>query len=266
MSMIGHNVAFHTDGLTERLEEDFATLIDTGMRAIGETENLPETIQDSKDVEVIASAMVKLRDIAARAEAQRKAEKEPYLRAGDAVYAFFTKRLIEPLDAKRKQLGARLDAYKQRQLAEERVRREAEAAIARKQQEEAVRLRAEAEAAARRARSAESEKLRQAEARQARADADIAAARAETTALATMASSSAMVRERFEGERSGHVGLRKVPFVMLEDIAALDLELLRPFFKEEHLLMALKAWAKATGYNQEMPGAVVALRETTVVR
>lgn len=95
----------------------------------------------------------------------------------------------------------------------------------------------------------------------------MADAKAEETTLATMQKSTAMVGERFEGsERSGQVGMRKKPVVFIEDIYKLDLELLRPFLREEHLLMALRAWAKETGYQQEMPGAVVALRDTTVVR
>jgi hypothetical protein len=265
MSM-GDNIAPYAEGVAERLELDYAELMRNAAAAIEDTEALPQVIETSADVEPIASAMKKLRDIGARAEAHRKAEKEPYLRAGDAVYAFFTKRLVEPIGIRYKQLNARLDAFKQLQLAEERARREAEAAIARKQQAEAQRLRDEAEAAARRARSAETVEFRAAEASRARIELDMAVARAEQKALATMASSSAMVRERFEGERSGHVGMRKTPLVMIEDVRKLDLELLRPHFKEEHLLLALKGWARSTGYQQEMPGAIVAMRDATVVR
>src|SRR5262249_62281917 len=86
-------------------------------------------------------------------ESHRVAEKEPYLRGGDAVQAFFMKRVIEPLNKKQRELASRLDAYKQKQLAEERAKREAEAAAARQRQLEAQRAREEAEAAVRRARS-----------------------------------------------------------------------------------------------------------------
>lgn len=266
-AMIGDNVgAPYAEGVAERLALDYSELINNADSAIQDADDLPQVIETSADVEPIASAMKKLHDFRARAEAFRVAEKAPFLHAGDAVHAFFSKRLLEPLDAKRKQLGVRLDGFKQKQLVEERVRREAEAAAARKAEQERQRLLAEAEAAARRARSEQTRMQAEAEARQARIEADMAAVRAETTALATMASSSRLVGERFEGERSGHVGMRKVPVVMIEDVAVLDLDLLRPFFKEEHLLMALKGWAKSTNYAQEMPGAVIALRETTVVR
>jgi hypothetical protein len=263
---IGHNIAPFAEGISDRLDLDYAELKSNAKAVLDDTESLPVIVETSADVEPIASAIKKLGDLVGRATAHRVAEKEPYLRAGDKVFAWFTKGLIEPLNARREQLRIRLDAFKQRQLAEERAKREAEAAIARAQQIAAQRAREEAEAAARRARSVETMAQREAEARQARVESDMAAARAEQTALATMASSSAMVRERFEGERSGHVGMRKTPVVIIEDVAKLDLELLRPFFKEEHLLMALKGWAKATGYQQEMPGAVVTIRDSTVVR
>ena len=106
----------------------------------------------------------------------------------------------------------------------------------------------------------------QQEAARAKVDEALAAAAVEATTLATMASSSAMVGERFEGDRSGHVGMRKTPVIFIDDINKLDLEALRPFIKEEHLLMALRQWAKVTAYQQEMPGATVALRDATVVR
>lgn len=60
--------------------------------------------------------------------------------------------------------------------------------------------------------------------------------------------------------------MRKTPVVFIEDVSQLDLELLRPFLKLEHLEQALRAWAKATNYAQEMPGATVAMRDATVIR
>jgi hypothetical protein len=210
--------------------------------------------------------VVKLRDIAVRTESHSKTEGEHYLRSKEAVDAFFFK-LKEHIDNVRKELAARVDAYKQAQLAIERARREAEAAAARRAQEEARRAQVEAEAAQRRARSAESAMQREAEAARARVDAQMAAEAAEQTTLATMVKAGRMVGERFEGiERSGQVTMRKTPIVFIEDYSKLDLELLRPFMKEEHLLMALRQWAKATGYAQEMPGATVALRDSTIIR
>jgi hypothetical protein len=265
MSM-GHNIASYAETIPERLELDYGELKSNARAALDDAESLPVIVESSADVEVIASAIKKLGDLAGRATAHRVAEKEPHLRAGDAVFAWFTKGLIEPLTARREQLRVRLDAFKQRQLAEERARREAEAAIARAQQIAAQRAREEAEAAARRARSVETAELRAVEARQASVEADMAATQAEQKMLATMASSSQLARERFEGERSGLVGMRRVPVCVITDIAKLDLEKLRWHIKEEALLAALRSWAKGTGYVEEMPGATVGMRDTTVVR
>jgi hypothetical protein len=266
---IGHNLGPYESiaaKVTDQLALDYAELKTNVKAALDDTESLPTVIESSADVEPIASAIKKLGDFANRATAYRVAEKEPYLRGGDAVFAWFTMGLIEPLNIRREQLRVRLDAFKQRQLAEERAKREAEAAAAHKLLLAAAKQREEAEAAASRARSAASLELRQAEARQARVEADLAAARAETTALATMASGTAMVRERFEGERSGLVGMRKKKTAVVTDSAKLDLERLRHFFKQEHLEYALRAWAAATDYNEQMPGAIVTKTDTTVVR
>lgn len=267
MSQIGDNIsAPYAEGVSDRLEQDYGELLDNAKNAIADADELPRTVESSIDVSTIADVVKKLRDLSARAVSHRQAEKEPYLRAGDAVYAFFTKRVVDPLDAKRRELNDRLDVYKQRQLAEERARREAEAAAARKQQEEARRIREEAEAAERRARSNRAKEERAAEAAAARVEDDMATVKAEEAILSTMTKPAHMVGERFEGERSGKVTMRKATVVYIEDVAKLDLERLRFYLKEEHLLMALRAWAKATNYEEAMPGATVALRETTVVR
>jgi hypothetical protein len=75
-----------------------------------------------------------------------------------------------------------------------------------------------------------------------------------------------MVGEHFEGERSGLVTMRKHEVVYIDDVSKLDLEQLRPFIKAEHLQMALRAWARATNFARQMPGATITCRETPVVR
>lgn len=265
---LGDNIgAPYAEGVADRLELDYATLLENARDALSEADDMPLTVETSIDVSAVANLVVKLRDLAKRSESHRVAEGAPYLRSKEAVDSFFQRRLIEPLKISGKGLQARIDAHKQRQLAQERARREAEAAAARKAQEEARRQREEAEAAARRARSEESARLRAEEAAAARVEEEMARGQNEEATLSTMVKSSEMVRERFEGtERSGMVTMRKQQVVFIDDVAKLDLELLRPFIKEEHLLMALRAWARATNFSQEMPGATVALRDATVVR
>jgi hypothetical protein len=264
---MGDNIdAAYAQGITDRLEQDYGELLDNAKNTIADADDLPHTVESSIDVSAIAAVVVKLRDVAARGESHRKAEKEPYLRAGEMVDAFFFRRVKEPLDLKRKELGGRLDVYKQRQLAEERARREAEAAAARKEQERALKEKAEAEAALKRARSVETAALREAELARARADSETAAIATEEAKLATMQKAGKIVGERFEGDRSGQVTMRKTAVVFIDDVAKIDLERLRFYMKEEHILQALRAWAKATNYEEQMPGATVALRESTVVR
>jgi hypothetical protein len=264
--LLGHNIAAPTDNIIERLEADFAALLATAADELNAVEQLPEVIATADDTSAVASAVIKLRDLAARCESHRRAEKEVWLRGCETVDAFFFRRLRDPLNLMRRVLSRRLDVFKQRQLAEARAQREAEAVNARQQQLQARCTVEEAEDAAGRARSTESKLQREQEAAAARVESDVATVRAENATLATKAPAGRLVGEHFEGARSGQVSMRMQPVVFIDDISLLDLETLRPFIKEEYLLQALRAWARATGFAQQMPGATIALRETTVVR
>jgi hypothetical protein len=46
----------------------------------------------------------------------------------------------------------------------------------------------------------------------------------------------------------------------------LDKDLLWPFLKEEHILMALKAWAKTKSHKTPMAGAVIEMRNRGGIR
>ena len=255
-----------TGDVAARLAVDYADLLDDIKAAIAEASALPPTVEGPEDVATVSSQAVKLRDLKARAEAARVVEKEPHLRAGEVVDAFF-KTPQERLEQVRRVLSVSVDSYKQMQLRAERERREQEAREARRREEEARRVREEAEAAARRARSPEAKEQREQDAAFARIDESIANEERERAQVATMLKSGELVRERFEGrERSGLVTMRKTPVVFIEDTAKLDLEALRPFFKDDHLLAALKGWARATNYAEKMSGATVSLRDETVIK
>jgi hypothetical protein len=260
---VGHNTVAP---IVERLELDYGALLNAVTEELNAAEALPEVVENSTDMAEVGAMIIRLRDLAARAESHRRSEKEPWLRGGNAVHVFFTKRLIESLDLMRRILSRRLDVFKQRQLADERVKREVAATAARRQHEEAQRTLRESEDAVGRARSLESKLQREQEAASARVESDAANARAEDAALQTKTKAGRMVGEHFEGTRSGQVTMRKHEVVYINDVRKLDLELLRPFLKEEHLLMALRAWARATGFAREMPGATVSVREVAIVR
>jgi hypothetical protein len=261
---VGHNIV--PSNVVERLEADFAALLATAADELNAAEQLPEVIATADDMSAVASAAIKLRDLTVRCESHRRAEKEVWLRGGETVDAFFFRRLRDPLDLKRRILSRRLDIYKQLQLAEARAQRETEAINARQRQRQARRTQEETEDAVGRARSFESKLQREQEAAAARVESDVANARAEEATLQTKAKAASMIGEHFEGERSGLVTMRKHEVVYIDDVSKLDLEQLRPYFKEEHLLQALRAWARATNFTRQMSGATVALRETTAVR
>ena len=261
----GHNIIAPFN-IAERLESDFSALLAAVTDELNAAATLPEIVENSADMAEVAAVIVKLRDLVARCESHRRAEKEIWLRGGETVDAFFFKRLRDPLDFKRRILARRLDVYKQKQLVKERVRRGAEATEARRQQQQAQQTREQVEAAAGRARSSESKSQREQEAAAARVESDVANARAENATLQTKATAGHMVSERFEGERSGQVTMRRQEVCFINDASKLDLEKLRPYFTEPHLSQALRAWARATNFTRQMPGATVALREITVVR
>ena len=198
--------------------------------------------------------------------ADHKAEKEPFLRGGEIVDKFFLTPRDE-LSREERELKARVDRFKQRQLAEARRAREQAAAEARRVEAEAQRIREEAEAAARRARNADAIRQRQLEVEYAKVEETIAARETETAELATLASPASIVRERFEGpERSGMVSMKRAPFVQVEDYALVDLERLRPYLKPEHIEYACRMWAKATNYSETMPGLIAEMREVAFIK
>jgi hypothetical protein len=47
---------------------------------------------------------------------------------------------------------------------------------------------------------------------------------------------------------------------------ALDKEKLWAFLKDDDVLKALKAWAKTTSHRQPMAGAIIELRDESVIR
>jgi len=243
-------------------------------------DELPKTVESSDDVATVSAYVKKCRDYINGTEASRKAEKEVFLRSGEAVDSYFGK-LIEKVRSLRVQLERRVDRFKQAQLAEERRKREElarkarEAAEhARRQQEEAERAQREAELAASRARRRDTVEQRGKEllraeqvASAAHVDATLARTAAHEAADAANASAAEMTRERFEHrEGGGLVSMKMAPFVMIEDRNKLDFARLAPYFRDEAVEYALRAWAKATNYQEKMPGAIAEMRETTFIK
>jgi hypothetical protein len=260
-----------------QIADDYAELASTASLSLEKARSLPETVEDEDTLEKYSSSIVDMRDTAARAEANRKMEKEPFWRAGQAVDGFFNG-IQERLNKTIGILQKRVHAYNERKLAAERERRRLEAEetarIAREKQEAEDRTRAaaeEARLAAERARKPELIEQKSAVATQqeqaaagARVDAVVANEKAQDARIETLRKPSEMVRSRFDEGRL--VTMRQVGYVEILDKAKLDKEKLWPFLKDDDVLKALKAWAKTTSHKQAMDGAIVEMRDDTVIR
>lgn len=263
--------------VTDRMAKDYAEMANTATALLGRAREMPEIVHGEAQLRVFSDMIVDMRDTIARAESTRKAEKEPYFRAGQAVDGFFNS-LAERLDKGMKVLAKRVNDYQQRKLAEERERRrlEAEATaraerIARESAEQAAREAEEKRLAADRARKPEIAELKDAAAAEAEAlaGAAIAAAKvasdqAEAAHISTLQKPSEVARSRFDEGRL--VTMRQVGYTEILDKMALDKEKLWPFLKDADVLKALNGWAKTVSYKQKMDGAIVEMRDETVIR
>src|SRR4051812_46698912 len=146
---MGSNIqAQYGSELSERLAADYRALLETVDSNIAAADWLPKAVTDKSDVAVVSDYAIRLRDLKGRIEQIRIAEKEPHLRSGTIIDAFF-KSLIDRVEPIRKKLVGRVDDYKQEQLRIEKLEREVEARKAREREAEARRAREAAEKEAR---------------------------------------------------------------------------------------------------------------------
>lgn len=260
-----------------QLSRDYAELAGSAASLLETARSLGETVENERELEGFSNVIVAMRDAAARAEAARVAEKEPYLRGGQAVDGFFSS-LKERLSKGMNVLQRRVDAYQQRKrdaererlrliaeqtAREERERREAAAKAAREAEEKrlaAERARLEQTRAAKGASASVAEQ----EAAAAAAAASTAAQEAEAARIDTLRPSADLVRERFEGGRV--VTGQDVGYAELVDRDKVDMNALRPYFTDKEIEKALRGWAKATGHSKQMAGAEIGFRFRAPVR
>lgn len=262
-----------------RLSQDYANLKASVADVLSRLRALPASIDDEQVLAEYATVITEGRDLKKRLEVYHDAEKAPYLRGGQGCDQFFfgeidrlgrrtPKGAAGGLDV----ADARVDDFMQRKLRAEREKREAAEREERRkaeeirQREEAAR-RAEAEAAlkASRARNAENIAAHQKMAadqallaEQERRAREIADQQAEDARIDTLATAADMTRTRLDSGALATMGT--VGFVQILDAAKLDMAALWPHLKEEHILLALKAWAKTKGHKTPMAGAVIELR------
>jgi flagellar biosynthesis GTPase FlhF len=271
--------------VTEQMARDYAALSDNVALMLDEARALPDAVDGEETLGLYAKLIKRLRDTTARITAFRVAEKEPFLRGGQAVDAFFFS--LEDKCARRDRknkpgaadvLQARLDDYQQRKLAEEQARRRREAEetarIERERREAAERAEREAEEArlaAERARKPETTAAKEVVAEQkeavsdaAKVEVSVAAAAAEEAYVDTLARPADMVRTRVD--EGPLVTMQQVGFAEIEDDSLLDKAALWPFISLDAKEKALRAWAKNSGYRQQMAGAVIGKKNKSAVR
>lgn len=270
---------------TDRLEREFVDLQREVHAALDEARALPKEVDDKTVADQYTSTIARLRDLNDRVEGVRISEGLPYLRKTGAVNSFFFA-LREKLARRNKTdnpgavdvLAARLHAYNERRRLEEQRKRDEEARIAREAEEraaaqrrEAERLQREAEEKAARARKAENREAAEAAARaaeaaaaKAREEEESERARRQDAEAATRAKPGDLIRERGEGGTLNT--MKRVPYVEMVDSMKLDAKALWPFVSDKEKERALKTWAKTTQHRQMMDGAIIEMRNETVVR
>lgn len=264
------------DGYAAQQAEVTALLSDIGGRTEGVI-GAPEVVETDADNGIVAAFMERLRTSVKIIETLRVREKAPYLKAERAIDQYFGG-MLDRLTKTQGILQARGNRYVAWKAEEERRRRirEAEEAAEKARQEReaaelAARQQAELEAAAARARKPENIERLESEAAQKAVEADtrdvgamVATDTARQAATAAAASTADLVRTRYD---SGHMGTGKqVGYVEIDDYALIDLNQLRPYFKQADILKALGAWAKTQDYKCTMPGARIGKRDEAAYR
>lgn len=271
--------------VTDQMARNYAETIKTLDGFMIEAREAPAVLADDATALSIGAIIKRLRDVDGRLEKFRIVEKEPYLRGGEAVDAYFfgqrdrigrRKRTDKPGAAD--VLQARIDDFQQRKLAAEQARRDQEAretarkeAEAREAREKAEREARETQEAADRARKPETVAAKAEVAEQAAGAASaakveeaVAADRAQDAYIATLAKPADMVRTR--GDDGVTLTMAKENYAIVVDQTKLDYAKLAPYFSLDAIEKALRGWSKNTGYREQMAGAEIGTRNKSVVR
>jgi len=262
---------------------------------LAKARDLPKLIEDDQAALNCGTVIKEFRDLDRRFESVRESEKDPYMRAAQAVDAMFFG-FRDKIGRRNKNdrkaaagasdiLQARINDFQDRKLAHEQAERARVAAeqarLAAEAQRQADKLAAEAVeklAAAERARKPEivEQKHEAAEEMQAQAtiaqvEAETAFARAEEARIATLARPADMARVRGNDESGAGVTLTvaKENYALLTDRDAItdeDKIKLFTFFTDAEVEKALRGWAKVGNYRQKMAGAEIGTRNKGVTR
>lgn len=251
---------------------------------LDEARALPAVIEDDATKAKVTTLMKRLRDTAAKIDKIHTAEKEPYLRGGQAVDQFcfgligkLAKRATRDNPGAYDILQRGLTDYDNKKLAEEQERRRIaaaeEARKAREAQEKAAaeaRAAEEARLAAERARApakieekTEAAKIAEQAASQAAVDVTVANARAEQAHIDTLAKSADIMRSRQDDGTMSTMAQEKYAEVV--DRTKLDMATLWPYLDNAAIEKALRQWARVTDFNTPMAGAAIGRRNKSKV-
>lgn len=269
------------------LRRDYAALLSSVDSVLERMRALPKTVETDEEIDLYAIEIKAARELKKRLTGIHESEKAAPLgegRAVDNVFFGAIDRLERRSNVKSAKPGAvdvcqqRINDCLNRRLEKVRAQQAAEAAeAARKLREVQEQLAAaqaaaaEAEAKAARARKEENIAAHAAEAEKWEAAAtaskrEFAAAieAAEDAETALKSKPADVTRVRLE---SGSLAtMKEEPIVQILDATKLDKELLWPFIKEEHILMALKAWAKTKAHKTPMVGAMIKMGNKGEIR
>lgn len=180
---LSNNAPEDADPLLDRLKENHGDLSDRAADLEIERLGLPSKVDTEEDAQAFTALIAKFKALSRETETTRTETKEPFLRNGRTVDAFFGE-LKKPLDKTAEDMLSALNAYTRAKAARERAEREE-----RERQE-----RAAAEAA----RRAEEESRRKAEAAQREAEAEAARIRSAADAEERAAAEEAMRKREQE--------------------------------------------------------------------
>lgn len=248
--------------LADRLAEETAKLAAEREAAMDDARRLPKVVADDDAQVKVAAAILALRKIGKKAEAERTDKKAPFLESGRQVDAFFAEFLEGPNKAINILL-ARSKAYLDEKAKRAREEQEARAKLAREEAEKQRKLQAEREAKAAAATKPQERALLD-------AAAENAAGRAEAhERLAATMEDFAENSPASQGLTKGAgatAGLKKYPDFRVPDYGKVDLNKLAPYFSQEMIDKAIKAHMRVHKISSPVDGIEFFMNDKAVIR
>ncbi len=235
---IGHNQPpSESDILHNRLEEENRDIVMRRDELLAAVDRIPTEISDGDMAGKVAGFVKQISACTKAAETKRVAEKEPFLALERSVDGFF-KSVTVPLGKAKKDITHRVKLFQDKQVVEERRRREAEARRQREEAERLAREAAEREAAAQTDEELDAAISADELARQAAADAESARRKS-----AAKAADMSKIRD----DHGAVSSLRTFWDFADLDRNTIDLEVLRLHLSEGAMEKAVRAYIKSGG-------------------